>query len=129
MPGDLIVDGAIRTIPRSSSTCNANHNGAIYYDTEDDLVYICKNGGWDEFTGPKGDPGIAGTTYATCTNGGPYNDVSCSCGSATRLSRVWTSSGVGYYCEATSDTGNCRGMGGGNPIGGGRGSCCVCQAP
>jgi len=60
-PNDkLTVDGALRLIPRHSSVCDASHEGAIYYDSDDDVVYICKNGAWDEYRGPKGDKGDKG---------------------------------------------------------------------
>jgi hypothetical protein len=60
----LTVDGAIRLVPRSSSsTCDASHEGAIYYDSDVDMVYICDGSNWNEFRGPqgpKGDPGDPG---------------------------------------------------------------------
>jgi len=60
-PNDkLTVDGALRLIPRSSSVCDVNHEGAIYYDSDDDTIYICKNDAWDEYEGVKGDKGDTG---------------------------------------------------------------------
>ena len=60
IPQDIAVNGSIRTIPRSSSTCNAANNGAIYYDSDNNIMYICKNGAWAEFKGPQGAQGPVG---------------------------------------------------------------------
>jgi len=42
----LDVDGVIRTRPRSTATCNANAEGGIYYDSDDDHFYGCTTAGW-----------------------------------------------------------------------------------
>ena len=60
IPDDIAVDGSIRMVPRSSSTCNAAHNGAIYYDSDNHRAYICRNGAWSEFRGPQGPAGPQG---------------------------------------------------------------------
>ncbi len=56
----LTVNGPVRLMPQSSATCDANHEGTIYYDAEDDMVYVCKNSAWTEFRGPQGEQGIQG---------------------------------------------------------------------
>ncbi len=64
-PNDMLtVDGALRLLPQSSatSTCtDASHKGAIYYDSINDMVYICKGAaGWSEYRGPQGPAGAEG---------------------------------------------------------------------
>ncbi len=72
-PSDkLTVNGALRLIPQDSMPCNVDHEGAIYYDT-DDMVYICKNGAWDEFRGLKGDTGAQGPEGAI--KGRPHMEI------------------------------------------------------
>ncbi len=59
-PNDkLTVNGSIRLMPQSSSICSEEHKGAIYYDEEDDMIYVCKNDGWSEYRGPQGLPGTS----------------------------------------------------------------------
>jgi len=60
IPSDVSVDGALRLIPRSSATCNAANNGRIYYDSDNDELYTCQNGVWNQFKGPQGIQGIQG---------------------------------------------------------------------
>jgi hypothetical protein len=57
---ELTVDGAIRMVPKPSSTCDSSHEGAIYYNSGDVMVYICKNGAWEEYRGPQGPEGPEG---------------------------------------------------------------------
>ena len=59
-PDEVTIEGALRTIPRSASTCDASHIGAIYYDTDDEMPYICKSTGWNDYQGPIGPVGPAG---------------------------------------------------------------------
>ncbi|MBN2330429.1 MAG: hypothetical protein JXC85_01310, partial [Candidatus Aenigmarchaeota archaeon] len=56
----LTVAGTIRIIPRSSASCSSSHNGAIYYDSDNHRVYVCKSGAWVEFRGPQGTRGPLG---------------------------------------------------------------------
>lgn len=64
MTGDLtapnISADTIRVIPRSDSTCDADHNGTIFYDSDESMVKICKAGVWDVFQGPQGIQGVKG---------------------------------------------------------------------
>ena len=83
IPQDLAVNGSIRAIPRSSSTCNAAKEGAMYYDIEDNAIYICKNGAWSDFKGAQGPQGVQGIQGIQGIQGyrgppGPNNDGQCS---------------------------------------------------
>ena len=77
-PNDrLTVDGALRLIPQFSptSTCSdASHEGAIYYDGNDDMVYICDGTSWSEFTGPAGVDGADGAPGVDGADGAPGVD-------------------------------------------------------
>ncbi len=44
--GKIEADGIIRTIPRSSSTCNSDSEGGIYYDSDDKTFYGCNSTDW-----------------------------------------------------------------------------------
>ncbi len=57
--GDETVN-SLRLVPKSSAVCDASNEGVMYYDTEDDMVYICKNSVWDEYRGPQGAQGSQG---------------------------------------------------------------------
>jgi hypothetical protein len=128
----LTVDGPIRIIPRSSASCNSGHNGAIYYDSDDNYVYICRNGAWVRYQGPTGPTGPAGlqgpsgpaapTISGVCTNApDPYHAGVCNCpGSTTLLVRNTAP------CQIRTPSGNC-GVGCWVP-GGACGSCCVCKS-
>lgn len=105
-PNDtLTVNGPIRTMPRSTATCNATHNGAIYYDLEDHNIYFCRNGSWSIIGG------VPGATFAVVAQlpGG------CSCSGAILLSSQRGN------CTVTSDTGT---LSGGNLS-----TCCLCRSP
>ena len=133
-PNDkLTVDGALRLIPRHSSTCDASHEGAIYYDSDDDVVYICKSGAWDEYRGPKGAKGDKGDTGPQGPQGpkgdkgdkgdpGPVVTSSAVCAEGSEphcdhyIVKVHVS--IGKSCSVTSDTGSCLITNGG--------WCCVC---
>lgn len=46
-PSDrLTVDGPIRTLPRSTATCDAGHAGALYFDADDKTFYGCDGAAW-----------------------------------------------------------------------------------
>ena len=137
IPGDLTVAGSIRTVPRSSSTCNAAHNGAIYYDSDNHRTYICRNGAWSRYSGPQGPQGPVGPQGLVGPQGPPglpaaavstsalcVTDGTCSCPGGTLVSRVW-SSGMGS-CTANSDTGSCSAAGCSMCFPSYQSSCCVC---
>nr|BDD45935.1 hypothetical protein 1 [bacterium] len=109
-PSDtLTVEGVIRMVPRSTAVCDSSHKGAIYYDSEDDMVYVCKSGGWDEFRGPQG-PAAASAlctfgdkTFSTgflCCTGGNYY-IRCQ-DDGSWSSPIYKSSCTGYYNWCTN---------------------------
>ena len=59
-PSDkLTVNGSIRLIPISVSICDSIHKGSIYFDSDDNFIYLCNGGEWILF-GNQGDIGPAG---------------------------------------------------------------------
>jgi hypothetical protein len=63
----LEVNGGLRLIPRS--THDPTNEGTLYYDMEDDSVYIAVNGSWRGFRGPRGPEGPQGATGPRGTRG------------------------------------------------------------
>jgi hypothetical protein len=127
---EVTVDGTIRTIPRSSASCSSSNEGAFYYDSDNNYVYICRNGAWYRYpgatgsTGPQGPRGPSGPStksFAVCVSIKEPSDPSrdCDCGASGMLYRVKAP------CTVTSDGGSCWSTcwSGGGPCG----SCCVCK--
>ncbi len=54
----LEINGGIRLIP--SNGHDPTDEGTLYYDTEDDSIYISLNGAWRAFRGPQGPEGPQG---------------------------------------------------------------------
>jgi len=82
IPSDVSIDGTLRLIPRSSATCTASREGAMYYDSDNNQVYTCRNGVWTDYkglTGPQGVQGPQGPQGAQGPQGnpGPSEDEDC----------------------------------------------------
>jgi hypothetical protein len=152
---ELTVDGTIRMIPQASSTCDPSHEGAIYYNSDNDIVYVCNNSGsWDDYRGPSGTQGPQGPegpggpqgpqgpegpegppgeaadvpVYAVCIDGEFLSSTKwCDCGSDTEFTKMQSN------CTVTSDTGSCSAKTVRGSTGYGYiyyyGSCCVCECP
>lgn len=50
----LEVSGIIKTTPMSSATCDADSEGGVYYDSDDDNYYVCDGSSWVDLTAGAG---------------------------------------------------------------------------
>jgi hypothetical protein len=56
----LEINSDFRLVPRSTAICSGANEGGMYYDSDVDIVYICRNNVWVDFTGPQGPAGPVG---------------------------------------------------------------------
>ena len=108
----LTIDGAIRLIPRSSASCGAGNEGALYYDSEDDIVYVCRNGIWQALSQQS-------TQSVVCVSATFGHPGTCSC-ARILVSQVTTPQNSSCTVSAGGDS--CQAFADGTSTG----QCCVC---
>ncbi|MDK2594103.1 fibrinogen-like YCDxxxxGGGW domain-containing protein [Pseudoalteromonas obscura] len=62
LAGNTEVAGALRLVPQTNSpiSCDAAHEGSMYYNSIDKQIFICDGAIWSEFKGLQGEPGAQG---------------------------------------------------------------------
>ncbi|KZN38164.1 hypothetical protein N474_01170 [Pseudoalteromonas luteoviolacea CPMOR-2] len=60
--GNIEVESAIRLVPKNTAplVCNTDHEGSMYYNSVERLVFICDGSIWNEFRGLPGETGATG---------------------------------------------------------------------
>lgn len=80
--GSTRIEGAMRLLPQTDAPfeCNADHTGAMYFDSTLQQTLICDGTSWNEFQGAhgeqgeKGDKGDTGAPGKDGINGAPGKD-------------------------------------------------------
>lgn len=69
--GNTRIEGAMRLLPQTSEpfTCNADHTGAMYFDSTLQQTLICDGTSWNEFQGVQGEQGEKGDIGAPGKDG------------------------------------------------------------
>ncbi|MBQ4879946.1 discoidin domain-containing protein [Pseudoalteromonas luteoviolacea] len=60
--GNVEIESALRLVPQNTAPliCDSAHEGSMYYNSIERLVFICDGTIWNEFKGSQGEAGTAG---------------------------------------------------------------------